>query len=235
MKAVLTETDVKNAIHSLTTAGRKVTLAALHAAVGNRGSITTLVKLKAQLEKSSEEPETSEEAKEAFRLLWAAGLEAGQKINDDEIADLKATVAALTEENEALEARMIGLGAKLEEAQGQVSALVAQLGEATSERRTLQERNAEVTAEVERMAGQLRDAEKRNDHQQDQLNQANATVQALEAKLAHVDQAKPVSPAKPAGNAAKKAGKRVANNAGYTEEHARRFIEKDTTGKLPNM
>lgn len=137
MKTIITEAEVKTAMQNLANAGRKVTLAALHAALGNRGSMTTLVKIKAAIEKAEDTPEVSEEAQEAFRVLWAAGLEAGQKINDEELQDLKATVASISNENEALDAQCLAAQAKLAEMQEQVSSLVRQLEASNQERLAL--------------------------------------------------------------------------------------------------
>jgi len=48
MKQVLTKQDVVKALAELSAKGKKATLAMLHAAVGNRGSMSTLVRIKGE-------------------------------------------------------------------------------------------------------------------------------------------------------------------------------------------
>jgi hypothetical protein len=70
MKMLLSKEDVEKAMAELVAKGRKVTLATLHAALGNRGSLSTLVRLKAEIETPSAATQDSEEALNAFRQVW---------------------------------------------------------------------------------------------------------------------------------------------------------------------
>jgi hypothetical protein len=54
MKQIITKEEVGKAIIDLVGQGKKPTLAALHAALNNRGSMSTLVRLKAEIEAASQ-------------------------------------------------------------------------------------------------------------------------------------------------------------------------------------
>jgi hypothetical protein len=106
MKQVLTKQDVASAITDLRAAGKKVTVAVLHAALGNRGSMSTLLRLKAEIEAETHPVTDSPEALQTFREIWAAAVEEGRKQQEGLLCELRETTQALAKENESLDARL---------------------------------------------------------------------------------------------------------------------------------
>src|SRR5581483_430769 len=101
MKQIVTKDDVARTMAELNARGKKPTLAALHAALGGRGSMTTLVRLKAEI--LDHQPSTeSQEALISFREIWARALDEGRKEQEHSLCDLRETVAALTAECDRL-------------------------------------------------------------------------------------------------------------------------------------
>lgn len=83
--------------------GKKLTLASLHAALGNRGSMSTLIRLKSEIEAEALQPKDSLEALHTFREVWAAAVEEGRKQQECVLVELRETLKTLTMENERLE------------------------------------------------------------------------------------------------------------------------------------
>ena len=103
MKQILAKEDVERAMADLSAKGRKTTLAALHAALDHRGSMSTLIRLKAEIEAPPSAPRDSEEALNAFRQLWNTAQEDARKQQGATIADLQETLKMLATENERLD------------------------------------------------------------------------------------------------------------------------------------
>jgi hypothetical protein len=103
MKQILAKEDVERAMADLSAKGRKTTLAALHAALDHRGSMSTLIRLKAEIEAPPSGPRDSEEALNAFRQLWNTAQEDARKQQGATIADLQETLKMLATENERLD------------------------------------------------------------------------------------------------------------------------------------
>ena len=103
MKAVLTKEEVGKAISHLVGQGKRPTLAALHAALDNRGSMTTLVRLKAEIDAATRSATDSPEALEVFRKVWALARDEERKEQDRQMAELRESIKALAAENERLE------------------------------------------------------------------------------------------------------------------------------------
>jgi len=103
MKQILAKEDVERAMADLSAKGRKTTLAALHAALDHRGSMSTLIRLKAEIEAPPSTPHDSEEALNAFRELWNTAQEDARKQQGATIADLQETLKMLATENERLD------------------------------------------------------------------------------------------------------------------------------------
>jgi len=103
MKQILAKEDVERAMADLSAKGRKTTLAALHAALDHRGSMSTLIRLKAEIEAPPSAPHDSEEALNAFRQLWNTAQEDARKQQGATIADLQETLKMLATENERLD------------------------------------------------------------------------------------------------------------------------------------
>ena len=104
MKQMLIKDDVATALTELSKNGKKPTLVALRAALGNRGSITTLVKLKRELESAAQEVAYSEDALQAFKGVWNMAYEEGRRQQQIVTANLQENIQALAVENERLEA-----------------------------------------------------------------------------------------------------------------------------------
>ena len=130
MKAVISKEAVADAIKQLNDKGQKPTLAAIHAALGGKGSLTTLIKIKAELEQAATAPQDSAEGLNQFRALWAAAVTEGRKEMEGQAAELRAGLDALSVENERLEAAAIADAARVAEIMGQRDKLVDELSQA---------------------------------------------------------------------------------------------------------
>ena len=107
MKQLLTKGDVAQAIKDLEAQGKKVTCTALHAAVGNRGSMSTLLKLKAEIQGAPEPVADSPAGLKAFREVWLLAVSHGQQLQQSVIVQLREELKALAIENERLEGKAI--------------------------------------------------------------------------------------------------------------------------------
>ena len=103
MKQIITKEEVGKAILDLAGQGKKPTLAAVHAALNNRGSMSTLVRLKAEIEAAAQPVTDSPEGLKAFREVWALAVDEGRKQQDAVLVELRESVKALATENERLE------------------------------------------------------------------------------------------------------------------------------------
>jgi len=148
MKQILAKEDVERAMADLSAKGRKTTLAALHAALDHRGSMSTLIRLKAEIEAPPSALRDSEEALNAFRQLWNTAQEDARKQQGATIADLQETLKMLATENERLD----GVAAAAERR-------CAELEQAKSaaETEALQIR-AKIESDLSRAQGALSDA-----------------------------------------------------------------------------
>ena len=105
MKQVITKEDVSAAMEHLTALGKRPTLTAIHVLLNRRGSMSTLVRLKAELEAASKlTPGDSPEALEAFRETWAKAVAAGHHQQEVLVAELRESLNTVAAENEKLEA-----------------------------------------------------------------------------------------------------------------------------------
>ncbi len=106
MKRILSKNDVATALAEFAKNGNEPTPIALHAALGYRGSIMTLVNYKRELEAVAQEVTHSEEAVQAFKNVYNAAYEQGRKqqeIITNELNELQEDIQALATENERLE------------------------------------------------------------------------------------------------------------------------------------
>lgn len=103
MKPVLTKEEVGKAIAQLVGQAKKPTLTALHAALGHRGSMSTLVRLKAEIDSETKRSADSSEGLEAFRQIWALARAEGRKEQELALAELQESLHALAAENERLQ------------------------------------------------------------------------------------------------------------------------------------
>jgi hypothetical protein len=168
MKQVLTQSDVAKAISELVTQGKKPTMAAIHAAVGRKGSLSTLHRIKAELDAMAQtQPATdSPEAQQAFRTVWNLAVDQGRKQNEAIIAELRDNIRAFAVENERQEGDATlwqNRSAELEKSQARAEA----------DRQAAQSALSEVTGQAARALHQL--AESQAAHASD--------IATLQAKL----------------------------------------------------
>ena len=194
MKQVLSKEEVAQAIAELSAKGRKPTLTMLHAAVGNRGSLTTLVKLKAEIEAESRQVADPPAALDAFRKLWRSAVEEGQAQQEAVVAEARETIRVICAENERLDARGAAaetsvaqlkdaklhaeseLGRVRAEAAGELSRTQTSLAEALQRLTTAQTSHA---AEVSRLRADLDAALLKAHNAELELARVQARSQAL--------------------------------------------------------
>ena len=132
MKAIITKDDVAGAIEKLKASSKKTTLQAIHAALGNRGSISTLVKLKAEIEAGAVAVRDDEEGLKAFRDLWALAIEEGKKVKDAEISELREALDAIADEAEKAQGETLAARERLGSVEAQRDSLISDRAAANS-------------------------------------------------------------------------------------------------------
>ncbi len=130
MKQVLTKEMVAKAMADIKAIGGKATLAALHAALDHRGSLTTLIKLKAELEAPAQSVTDSQEGLKAFRELWELAREEGREMEAAAMAELKKDREVLMQENERLEGAAAAAASQIAESTQTKARIEAELGRA---------------------------------------------------------------------------------------------------------
>jgi hypothetical protein len=104
MKQIITKEEVAKAIGDLMQQGKKKpTLAAIHAALNHRGSMSTLVRLKNEIDAAAQPATDSTEGLKAFREVWAVAVDEGRQQQEASLVECRETVKALGAENERLE------------------------------------------------------------------------------------------------------------------------------------
>ena len=162
MKAILTKDDVAGAIEKLKAAGKKPTLQAIHAALGNRGSISTLVRLKGEIEAGAVAVKDDETGLQAFRELWAQAVEEGRKAKEAEVAELQEALDATADEAEKAEGETLAAREKLAAVEAQRDALISDLAASNA---ALTASRAEGAGHAEKIAAVLeRVAKLQEDH-----------------------------------------------------------------------
>jgi len=144
MKQILKKEDVAKAMADLVANGKKPTLAAIHAALGNRGSTSTLIKLKTEIDTAANTVPDSDEALQSFREIWALAMEEGRKQNEVKVSELTANIKVVCQENERLE--------------GEAIALKDQVASLEKEKSNLETGSAKVKAELESQLNQAQGA-----------------------------------------------------------------------------
>ena len=107
MKQILGKDEVEKAMGDLVGQGKKPTLNALHAALNHRGSMSTLVRLKAEIDAAAQPVSDSPEGLKAFREVWALAVEEGRQRQEAVIGELRENLKVLASENERLEGTAI--------------------------------------------------------------------------------------------------------------------------------
>ena len=160
MKAILTKDDVAAAISKLKAAGKKTTLQAIHAALDNRGSISTLVRLKAEVEAGAVAERDSEEGLRAFRDLWALAIDEGKKVKEAEIAELREALDATADEAERAQGETLAVRERLTAIEAQRDSLISDLAAAnaavTTSRADGAEHSSKIAEVLERVAKRTR-------------------------------------------------------------------------------
>lgn len=103
MKQLVSRKDVERAIDELTKAGKKATIASIYASVGGRGSLTTILKLKNEIGADRNLEKDKAKVLEVFHQLWPLALDEARQECTAEIEDMRSTIQALANENEAME------------------------------------------------------------------------------------------------------------------------------------
>ena len=156
MKTILTKDDVAAAIAKLKAAGKKTTLQAIHAVLDNRGSISTLVRLKAEVEAGAVAERDSEEGLRAFRDLWALAIDEGKKVKEAEIAELREALDATADEAEKAEGETLAVKERLVAVEAQRDSLISDLAAAnaalTASRVDGSEHSTKIADVLERLA-----------------------------------------------------------------------------------
>ena len=191
MKPIITKENVSQAVQSLKAVGKKPTIAAIHAALGNRGSLSTVVKLKAEMEADSLAQGDSPEGLKAFRELWALALEEGRKQKEIEAEELRQALDAFAAENEKLDGQVAAATNRIVEVEKQRDGMVAELAKANDQvtvARATGEQNANKLAEALERIAKLQEAQAKElaDLRQ-QLSSAEKQAHALELKLARAE------------------------------------------------
>lgn len=160
MKQVITKEEVGKAISDLVGQGKKATLAAVHAALGNRGSMSTLVRLKAEIEAAVQPTSDSSEGLRAFHEVWALAVEEGKKQQEAVVMELHENLKALATENERLEGIALAAqnqAAELEQAKSKTEAELKQIKNRTDDelnqaKTTLTEATAQAADALQKLA-----------------------------------------------------------------------------------
>jgi hypothetical protein len=191
MKQILTKEDVANAIALIKSEGKRITLNTLHAALNHRGSMTTLMRLKSEIELEAQATSTPDSAEglNAFREVWALAVEEGRKQKEAIISQLREDQKALAAENERLDGlvtaraeqaqQLLHVGTQLER---ELKIATASLLDATEQaKQALTKLTAEQSAHAEEVSGLRRelDSEARKSHELElELVRARAHLEA---------------------------------------------------------
>ena len=122
--------DVANAIDALKRGGRQVSLPAIRAALGNKGSMTTIQELKKQLDDAEAANQDPPHALIAFRQIWVEAVNLGRAQRDSEIADLQEVNRTISSELRILEGEVIAARTLAVEAMDKYEVALKKLSEA---------------------------------------------------------------------------------------------------------
>jgi hypothetical protein len=189
MKQIISKTDLEKAVGDLKNQGKKPTLAAIHALLGHRGSMSTLVKLKAELDAAAQPSTASVDGLKAFREVWALAVEEGRKQQETVVDELRESLRALASENERLEGTVIASQNQATEAEeskkhavGEMSQLQAAVAAASKQAATallqLSEAQAAHAAKLELLQSALDTTGKKCHELEMQLVRKDALLEA---------------------------------------------------------
>ena len=159
MKKLLTKELVASKMAQMASDGKKISLTALHAALGSVGSMTTLMRLKSEIEFETQPKSVSDspEGLIKFREVWGLASEEGRKQQEAILVQLRDDQKALAVENERLDGlvtertdhaqQLVDVGAQLE---SDLKVAKSALLDATQEaKRALLKLSAEQTAHAD--------------------------------------------------------------------------------------
>ena len=132
MNKIIARPDVEKAIADLKANGKKATYIAIHAAMGNRGSMSTLAEIMKELAMDSQPFNDSKEELKSFREIWAVAREEGRRLQESVIADLQENIKAFAAENERLEGMAVAAANRAESDMQAKREVVAALEKANS-------------------------------------------------------------------------------------------------------
>ena len=130
MKQLINKEDVAKAIHDLNSEGKKATLAAIHAALGNRGSMSTVIRLKGEIEAATQVITDSHQASKVFREFWGLALEQCRKEQEVLTSELRDNLKTLFIENERLDGALTAAQTHADDLDQAKSRLESQLNQA---------------------------------------------------------------------------------------------------------
>jgi hypothetical protein len=147
MKQIISKEDVAKAMHDLAAQGKKATLATLHAALNNRGSMSTLVRLKSEIEAATQPVSDSPDALKAFREIWVLAVKEGRAQQEAINVELRENLNALAAENERLEGVTVAAHNRATELEQAASRAEAELNRVRAEQgRALDQSQAALVA-----------------------------------------------------------------------------------------
>jgi chromosome segregation ATPase len=166
MKPVLTKETVAKALEALKAQGKKTTLSTLHAALGNRGSLSTLLKLKAEVEGVASSPADSPTGLNLFRELWSLATTEGRQQAEQSLAQAREELTALVNENERLDGIALAAEERAKELERAKASLETELHEVkhalAKEQQVLQAELLKATEQASQTIQKL--AEERSAH-----------------------------------------------------------------------
>jgi len=191
MKQIITKKHLAEAVESLKASGKKPTIAAIHAALGNRGSLSTVVKLKAEIEADAVAQGDSSEGLRAFRELWALATQEGRKQKEIEAQELRQTLETFSTENEKLDGQLAAVNGRIAEVEKQRDGLMTELAKANDQVKTARDAGEQTTKKLadalERIADLQKTQAKEVADLRRQLASAEKQAHAFELKLARAE------------------------------------------------
>jgi predicted nucleic acid-binding Zn-ribbon protein len=175
---------VAKAIEDLKRDGKKPTIAAIRAALGDQGSITTIQKFKKELDDAEASAKDSPQALDSFRSIWSAAVQEGRTQRDEEIRDLQETVEALSSEVQKLDGEATACRSAAVEASKKYDDALARLTMLNDElTRAMEASERSATKLLESTEQHHRDVEKLRDL----LSQEKARSHELELKVTRLE------------------------------------------------
>ena len=162
MKATISKQEVGRAMEALAAAGKKPTLQALYAARGNRGSLTTIQKLRTEIQADTATPQDSSEGLQAFRQLWAGAVEEGRAQKETECVELREMLETLLAESERTGGELVAAQAKIADVEAQRDSLLQERSKAKDEVAAARADRDQVAAKSEALLERITELQERH-------------------------------------------------------------------------